>query len=253
MKTKRNSKKIFEALVLIVVLAFSWCSANAATRYVTSQYSTIQAAVDAAVNGDEVVVADGTYTGTGNRDIDFLGKAITVRSENGPETCIIDCQGTDADPHRGFYFHTGEDASSILNGLTITNGRTYWDNQNGAGIYILECSPTIRNCVITGNSALWSGGGITCYYGSPTIVNCTISDNIARDPSLTASGGGIVAGAGNPTIINCIISNNTSRYGGGGLVISGGTITNCIISGNAAYEVDDGSGGFGGGSQPFWM
>ncbi len=48
-----------------------------------------------------MLVADGIYTGEGNRDIDFLGKAITVRSENGPESCIIDCQGSEADPHRG--------------------------------------------------------------------------------------------------------------------------------------------------------
>ncbi|MHC4500820.1 MAG: LamG-like jellyroll fold domain-containing protein, partial [Planctomycetota bacterium] len=81
--------------------------------YVPAQYGRIQAAIDAAVNGNTVVVLPGTYTGEGNRDIDFLGKAITVRSidPNDPNivaATIIDCNGTEDDPHRGFYFHSGE-------------------------------------------------------------------------------------------------------------------------------------------------
>ncbi|MHC4501634.1 MAG: hypothetical protein ACYS21_21310 [Planctomycetota bacterium] len=67
-------------------------------------FATIQKAIDSAFNGDTVIVADGTYTGPGNRDIDFLGKAITVRSESGPENCIIDCENSG----RGFYFDDGE-------------------------------------------------------------------------------------------------------------------------------------------------
>ncbi len=62
----------------------------AATIHVPGDQPTIQAGIDAAMDGDIVLVADGTWTGVGNRDIDFLGKAITVRSENGPDSCIID-------------------------------------------------------------------------------------------------------------------------------------------------------------------
>jgi len=62
-----------------------------------ADFNNIQAAISDANDGDTVLVKDGRYTGTGNRDIDFRGKAITVRSENGPENCIIDCNGTEGD------------------------------------------------------------------------------------------------------------------------------------------------------------
>ena len=70
----------------------------------TGDFPTIQAALDAAGQGDVIELADGTFTGDGNRDIDYLGKAITVRSENGPENCIIDLGGSPAEPHWGFVF-----------------------------------------------------------------------------------------------------------------------------------------------------
>ena len=89
---------------------------------VPGEFSTIQGAIDAAVDGDTVIVADGTYTGEGNRDLDFSGKAITVRSENGAENCIINCEGTEAEYHRGFNFINGEDAVSVLDSFTIING-----------------------------------------------------------------------------------------------------------------------------------
>ncbi len=121
--------------------------ANAATLYVPSQYPTIQAGINSAVNGDTVLIADGTYTGSGNINLDFGGRAIVVMSENGPENCIIDCQRSG----RGFYFHSGETASSIVKGLTIING--YVDSQpipyyKGGGIYCGDSSPTISRCHI---------------------------------------------------------------------------------------------------------
>ena len=91
---------------------------------------TIQAAINATLNGDTVIVENGTYTGPGDIDLDFGGRNITVTSQNGAATTIIDCQGSSSANHRGFYLHSGETNAGI-NGLTIQNGYEYG---NGGGI-----------------------------------------------------------------------------------------------------------------------
>ncbi|MGB2985023.1 MAG: hypothetical protein WBE26_03995 [Phycisphaerae bacterium] len=193
----------------------------------SADYATIQEGIDAADYGDEVVVCDGTYTGWGNKELDFGGKAITVRSENGPDTCIIDCEYWG----RGFFFHSGETGASVVDGFTISNGWP-WD-EDGGGIYCYNSTPTITNCTISGNSADMYGGGIYCYDSSPTITNCTIVGNWSDD-----SGGGIYCYDSSPTITDCTISANTSGFHGGAINCSqdsSPTITNCTISGNSAY------------------
>ncbi len=194
--------------------------------YVPSEYGTIQAAIDAAIHWDTVIVADGIYTGDGNRDIDFLGKVITVRSENGPEKCIIDCNGTEDNPHRGFYFHSGEDANSVLSGFTITNGYASY----GGGIYCSGSSPTLTNCTFSSNSADEAGGGVYNYGESLTLTNCTFSRN-----SADWSGGGMSNVGGRLTLINCTFSGN-SAYNGGGMDNWYNTpvLINCRFSGNWA-------------------
>ncbi|HVP12518.1 MAG TPA: right-handed parallel beta-helix repeat-containing protein [Phycisphaerae bacterium] len=182
---------------------------------VPEQYATIQAAIDAARDYDWVVVADGTYTGTGNQDLDFKGKAITVRSQNGPAACIIDCAGSG----RGFYFHTYETSAAVIDGLTITRA-------NSSGIVATSGSPTIRDCVICGNSSSSVGGGISCITG--TILNCTICGNMA-----VTYGGGVFGDTGELRIGNCLIASNSGRYGGG--ISSSGRVdlVNCTIAGNS--------------------
>lgn len=88
-------------LVALTVVGLIAVTVQAKKIRVPKDYPNIQAGIDAAKDGDTVLVADGVYTGDGNRDIDFGGKAITVRSENGPDNCIIDCQGSAEDPIGG--------------------------------------------------------------------------------------------------------------------------------------------------------
>jgi hypothetical protein len=198
----------------------------------------IQYGIDAAIDGINVIVSPGVYTGQGNRDLDFLGKAITVRSENGPNNCIIDCNGTGAEPHRGFYFHSGEDANSIVDGFTVTNGYApdEWIEPEhniwvGGAIFCIGSSPTINNCAFIDNLAWDSGGGIGNYgQSNPTITNCMFISN-----SATNFGGGIYGGGPQTIISRCIITNNSSYYGGG-ICECDGLIVDCNISGNGAYE-----------------
>ncbi|MGD8454522.1 MAG: right-handed parallel beta-helix repeat-containing protein [Phycisphaerae bacterium] len=203
---------------------------HADTLHVPADYATIQAAIDAATHGDEVVIADGTYTGTGNKNLGFAGKAITVRSASGnPALCIIDCEGAG----RGFYFHSGEGADSVVEGLTITNGYVD-DGVGGAGVFCYASSPTLTNCIITGNTAdgSASGGGVQCRNSSSSITNCTISGNFA------AHGGGVYCRDASPMITNCTIIGNTGGGTAGGVGISYGgspTLTNCTFTGNTAF------------------
>ncbi len=211
-------------------------------RNVPSQYATIQAAINDCNDGDEVIISSGTYTGTGNRDIDFLGKAITVRGATGnPNDTIIDCNGGWFNSHRGFYFHTGEDSNSILDGLTIKNGSV----DEGGGIFVENCSPTIRNCIVSNNMAEFNGaegshggygGGISCYNNAnPLITNCTIISNNSN-----YAGAGIACDSNSsPTISNCTIKNNSGTLHGGGIFCednSNPLIFNCSITNNSITE-----------------
>jgi len=196
---------------------------------VPDEYETIQSAIDDANDRDIIIVADGIYTGEGNRDIDFKGKAITVRSENGPENCIIDCNGTRDEPHRGFFFLNDEESDSVLDGFTITGGNRSVGDRSGGAILCGSSSPKIINCAITGNLAD-HGGGIYCWRSSPKIINCAISGNLANH------GSGICCLDSNPTITNCTITGNSAEIVGGGIYCrdSSTTITNCTIAGNSA-------------------
>ncbi|MBC8233442.1 right-handed parallel beta-helix repeat-containing protein [bacterium] len=220
-------KKIFTITILIcmmLIASIAW----SAVIYVPGDYPNIQAGIDAAMDGDTVLVADGIYTGEGNRDIDLKGKAITVKSENGADVCVVDCEGTFLEPHRGFDFHSGEEETSVVDGFTIQNG---WANDDGGGVYCGSSSPTLINNIITGNTANNHGGGVYCSSSSPTLMNNEITANTAN-----GCGGGVYCGSSSPTLTNNEIIANTANNRGGGVYCysSSPTLTNNEITANIA-------------------
>jgi len=142
----RNESSFMGHLFCVFTLALILCSTTAfgATIHVPSDHPTIQTAIDAAADGDTVLVADGTYKGKDNKNLDFNGKELTLQSENGPLKTIIDCENDG----RGFYFHNGELEDALVSGFTITNGRV---EDQGGGIYVINSAPTITNCIIVNN------------------------------------------------------------------------------------------------------
>jgi len=209
----------------------------------SGDYPSIQGGIDAAADEDEVVLCGGTYSGSGNRDLDFGGKAITVRSTepDNPEVVaatIIDCQGTGANRRRGFKFHSAEGSDSVVAGLTITHGYGAVEQVGshawsvGGAVFCTGSSPTIANCIIQGNTSETRGGGIFCYAGGPTITHCRISGNVAG-----SFGGGLCfSSANNATLSNCLITGNFADSGGGlaWVASTGLTMRYCTISGNSA-------------------
>jgi hypothetical protein len=245
-------KRILKIEIMIQLLLTACALGN--VRRIPTDYPTIQAAIDDCNDGDIVLVASGIYTGDGNRNIEFKGKAITVKSEEGPETCIIDCQGTSDEPHRGFYFHDSEDSNSVVQGFTVTHG--YARPDNGGAFYCNKSSPIIRDCIILGNTAR-DGGGIYAYQSDVLIENCIIRENTASFDSTNSDclvlgnttsglGGGIYCFDGDHQIINCTITGNrTGRLGrGGGISIGPGRVHECylcnsVVWNNSADEYGD--------------
>ncbi len=196
-------------LILCVSVCLPVCCSGTVI-HVPGDQPTIQAGIDAAVDGDTVLVADGTYTGDGNRDIEIHHKGITLVSENGPAGCIIDCDGSSSDNHRGFSFNSmnENDKDSILQGFTIINGFMTWAS---GGILCNSAATIILDCVISNNFGT-DGGGINFTGKSPILQNCLIVNNIA-----TSAGGGIFCQHASPAISNCTITGNSCPSHGGGV------------------------------------
>lgn len=201
----------------------------------TGDFPTIQAAIDAAADGDVIELTDGTFTGTGNRDIDLLGKDLTVRSQNGsPDGCILDCEATPSDPHRGFCLHSGESLQATLCGIRIRNGDQEY--QNGGGLCCYAASITIVDCIFE-NCRGGGGGGVCAWYGSLVLQRCEFRGNQATQ------GGGVFFLVEEPgqslTVLDCRFQDNQAGGVGGGIDFryqADATIAGCVFQGNHAYR-----------------
>ena len=223
--------------------------ARAETLGVPVPFATIQSAVDAAFDGDLVLVEPGTYVGS----VDFLGKAITVMSSSGAEHTIL--QGT----HEGtvVLFTSGEGREAVLDGFTVRGGHgTIIESGRclGGGIFCRGSSPTIRNNTITENFANClrehlpsSGGGIAALDGEPLIEGNRIEANeadlgagiyveggvISSNWILQNSGMGIYL-AGTVSVLDNVIENNADSGVRG--TLGGGEIRRNTVAGNRSTE-----------------
>ncbi len=217
----------------------------------TGDFPSIQAAIDAAVDGDIIILANGTFRGEGNRDINFGGKAITVRARSGnPKNCVIDAEGTPAEPHRGFLFNSEEGPGSILEGVTITGGYAPIAltvpaggaiNITGDSDPLYWTSPTIRKCRFVDNRSPFASGAVNCFFSNATIADCFFEGNIAE-----GYGAGAMAAAGysSVTVERCTFVDNeapeSSGIGSGFFEgdLSVTTVTDCYFAHNLATGGD---------------
>lgn len=245
-------------------LPFGWNGANGVTLHLrpasaggpsrtrtvapdgsSGEYATIQAAVNAAGDGDEIILLPGVYQGWGNRDVDFWGKRIVVRSTHPADPAIvaatiIDCQGSAADPHRAFLFHSGETPETILAGVTVTGGYAAtiphetqllgFNATSGGAVLAVGASPTLVQCVFRANLATGDGGALAAMSGAdPQCINCVITGNRA------AGGGAVAVASAGTTLINCTLAGNVADVATGGVRAgTGGTVRvhNSILAAN---------------------
>ena len=225
----------FSVFFIFLLNAICLNSQSLALTHSVSPFTdtTIQDMIDAAEEGDTVLVASGTYIGEGNRDISFNGKDIVLLSEQGPEHTVIDCE----DLGRGLYLTSGLSSDAVISGFTIQNGGSV---AKGGCIYIDSSSPSIKNCFIFSGGCGTGGAGIHLEYSSSTIDNCSISQ------CYSFGGGAVCTAYSSNVFTNCMIQNNESGYQGAGLTICNTTttISDCIITDNIVDSWDgDARGG----------
>jgi hypothetical protein len=225
----RPSVVVRSLLILFLVLWFcsGLCSVpgvQAATWLVkpdgTGDFATIQDAIGNAARGDTVLLANGVFTGDGNRDLHYWGKPLVISSQSGdPAYCALDCQGAPGNDHRAFTFDWSEGPTSVLRGVTIRNGylagtpppdpmdcggailvtnhsqptlvdlvfqnnRSYW-----GAVAILESGGTFLRCTFVGNQGWWTAGGVKVFGGTANFQDCIFRENAGGQ-----GGGGISSG-----------------------------------------------------------
>lgn len=226
-----DSAKLLIFFCTIGLLSGGTSPSIGATLKVPQQYPTIQSAIDAAVDGDTVQVAVGTY----RELLIWRSKAISLIGA-GADVTIVDASGSG----RCLTMENVPESARV-EGFTFTRGQV----KRGGGLYLWQSAPTLTNNIIQGNRAYaWTdlptlGGGIALSNSSPTLINNTIRDNGA-DLGL---GGGLHLYCSSPILTNNTIHGNSANFGCGLYIDqSSPTLTNNTITSNSSSRCDEGGG-----------
>jgi len=200
MNTTRFSKSIPASCLLLVAMAWS---TSARTILVDveggGEYTSIQAAIDAAADVDEIEVGPGTYDGT----VNLRGKAVRVYSGGGAEATIIQGMSNEGDFGRVVECISGEGPGTILEGFTVQAEEDF-----GIGLYCEGSGPTVIDCVFVGfqfsdcEEDAGMGWGIKTYQSHPTVVRCTFRENGDW------WGGGMRNVESSTVVTDCVFENN---------------------------------------------
>jgi len=237
--------QVFLGCGLVIALAGG---VRAETYFVPDHYDSVQVALDAVVVGDTVIVRNGIWTGPANRNLDFGGKDLVLRSENGASHCTLDAEGTPdyGNNQRHFHFHSGETNAAVVEGFTFIGGHRSFNGDGLDGAYggSILCqagaSPTIRGCVFEGNVGS-RGGSIAAVSGAgPRLEDCSFVSNLASQeldvPNLNGGGAVLFSEAGTVVITDCTFSGNDGITGGGIYYREGDglTVSDCRFESNVA-------------------
>jgi hypothetical protein len=186
--------------------------------------------------GETVIVADGNYTGPGNRNLNFFGRDLSLRSANGPLGCVIDCENLG----RALVATHNESLSSLVQGFTIRRGNTEaaqtQNYYNGGGIFVIDCALTVRDCRIENCYASRSGGGVYAGYGELILEHCVMVSNSAD------SGGGLQIERGSVLVSQTDFEFGRSHFGAGVALDLGSDdvlhaqFSACTLRGNVAVN-----------------
>ena len=165
--------------------------------HVPEDCQTIQAAIDAAGDGDEIVVAAGVW----KEQLEISGKTLLIRSESGAEETVIDAG------QRGSTISCSGGMQSVLEGFTISGGHA----EHGGGIISVDAQPTFRLCLIEFNTAKF-GGGAYAIGGELQFDQCVFSFNTAEN------GDGVWAKNAKPKLTACIFAGDSIGWESGEMV-----------------------------------
>lgn len=214
---------------IVLILSASFFSSAAMATVITvdddgpADYDNIQAAIDAASNGDEIAVHPGEYRAPDNTPvIDLKGKSVWLHGIASPEVTIIEGDNS----RRGILCNSGETNTTVIEGFTIQNCVATWQDWDedglqdnwetaGGGMGVGNSSPLIVACRFIGNNGRKSGGGMFNYNSNPSLIACTFEWNFVEEQN--GNGGGMSNRMSSPDLSDCEFFQNDSYSGGGGM------------------------------------